>query len=325
MSHHFWQNTSPGSRQSCFLPVHGSKIQLAATVVRGQTDGPRTLVTAGVHSAEYVGIQAAIELANELDPAAVRGCIILIPVMNPTGFAHRTMSVVYEDGKNLNRLFPGSPDGTLGERIAWTVTERLHRYMDAYIDLHSGDGFEQLTPYVYCQGAAPPAAARLSRGMAMQADVPYLVASPVKSGGSYNHAGSLGVPGVLLERGSMGSWSRAEVEADKKDVRNMLRYMGALAGAFEPRRHTPADVGTVIYENAPATGCWYPARKAGDRIRCGEILGCIRNYHGVQLAVCTARQDGVLLYQTGSLSIRQGTPMVAYSQLPEQERTLSWN
>ena len=196
MSHHFWQNTSPGSRQSCFLPVHGSKIQLAATVVRGQTDGPRTLVTAGVHSAEYVGIQAAIELANELDPAAVRGCIILIPVMNPTGFAHRTMSVVYEDGKNLNRLFPGSPDGTLGERIAWTVTERLHRYMDAYIDLHSGDGFEQLTPYVYCQGAAPPAAARPIASAAAHALEPVASACSAEETTPALSSASSGAPAV---------------------------------------------------------------------------------------------------------------------------------
>lgn len=58
-----------------------------------------------VHNAEYVGIQAAMQLADELDPKKIAGNIIVIRLMNRTGFEHRTMSLTYEDGKNLNRVF----------------------------------------------------------------------------------------------------------------------------------------------------------------------------------------------------------------------------
>lgn len=187
--------------------------------------------------------------------------------------------------------------------------------MDAYIDLHSGDGYEELTPYVYCQGAAQKDVAERSRAMAELVDVPYVVPSQTTTGGAYNHAGSMGVPGILIERGGLGLWSREEVDADKKDVRNILRALGVLDSAREPQLLHPVELGTVFYENSRFNGCWYPRRKAGDRVLEGEVLGEVRDYFGNLLQVCKAKSDGVLLYQTRSLSILKDGPMIAYGAL----------
>ena len=307
-----------GQRVSGALPIVGGGEPLPMTLLCGARDGATVLVTAGIHCAETVGAQAAIELAAELDPGQLTGNVVILPLVNRNGFEHRAMSVIHEDGKNLNRIFPGRPDGTLGDRIAWTITEELHKRVDYYIDLHGGDGFEELTPYVYSPGKAAPDVARRAKEMALQCDVPYLVVSPFGQGGSYNHAASLGVPGILLERGGMGRWTREEVEADKKDVRNILRHLGVLGGAPEPRTCPPvADVGDVYYAAAHFTGCWYPTKRVGDRIAAGELLGVIRDYAGRELQRCTARHDGVLLYQTASLNILEHGPMVAYGEPPK--------
>ena len=96
--------------------------------------GETVLISGGVHNAEYVGIQAAMQLADELDPKKIAGNIIVIRLMNRTGFEHRTMSLTYEDGKNLNRVFPGNPNGTLSDRIAYTVvTEFFPRQITMWI------------------------------------------------------------------------------------------------------------------------------------------------------------------------------------------------
>ena len=71
---------------------------------------------------------------------------------------------------------------------------------------------EQLTPYVYYAGKAAPEVAAMSRKMAEQVDVPYMVKSEVASGGSYNYAASCGIPSILIERGGMGSRTMEEVE-----------------------------------------------------------------------------------------------------------------
>lgn len=312
-----WENWrwEPGQKRSGFLAVYGGGVELPVTMICGEKPGPAVLISAGVHNAEYVGIQAAIELADELEPEQLTGSVALIHLMNPTGYEHRTMSLVYEDEKNLNRVFPGQENGTLAERIAYTVTGTFFRRVDAYIDLHSGDGYEELTPYVYCQGAARKDVAERSRAMAELVDVPYVVPSQTTTGGAYNHAGSMGVPGILIERGGLGLWSREEVDADKKDVRNILHALGVLDSAREPQLLHPVELGTVFYENSRFNGCWYPRRKAGDRVLEGEVLGEVRDYFGNLLQVCKAKSDGVLLYQTRSLSILKDGPMIAYGAL----------
>ena len=141
-------------------------------------------------------------------PEQVSGRILLVKTVNRKDFENRLGSVSREDGKNLNREFPGDPMGTVTERLAAAVVKHLHKEADYYIDLHSGDDYEELAPYIYYAGKADPEVTRISREMARQADVPYMVRSEVDSGGSYNYAASRGIPSVLLERGRHGSLER---------------------------------------------------------------------------------------------------------------------
>ena len=134
----------PGEKVSGFVHIIGAEFGIPVTLICGEKEGETVLISGGVHNAEYVGIQAAMQLADELDPKKIAGNIIVIRLMNRTGFEHRTMSLTYEDGKNLNRVFPGNPNGTLSDRIAYTVVTEFFPKADYYVDLHCGDGFEGL-------------------------------------------------------------------------------------------------------------------------------------------------------------------------------------
>ena len=72
------------------------------------------------------------------------------------------------------------------------------------------------------------------------------------------------------------------------------------------------------YLNAPASGCWYPKKQPGDRLKTGELLGEIRSIYGETLFRISAEADGVLLYQTASLGIKAGTPMIAYAEVEKE-------
>lgn len=310
-----------GAKVTGTLPILGGGTPLPMTVIHGRQAGSTLLLTTGIHCAETVGIQAAMELAAELQPEMLSGTLMILPLVNRNGFEHRSMSLVQEDGKNLNRVFPGDRHGTLSQRIAYTLTTEVFPLVDFYIDLHGGDGFEALTPYIYAAGIGTPAVVARSQEMAMQADVPYLVVSSVASGGAYNTAAaSYGIPSVLLERGGMGTWSRTEVEQDKKDVRNLLRYLGMLHDAPEPVSHTPVKTEQVTYQTVQHTGCWYPVKQVGEFINAGECIGTIRDYTGTVLADCIAKHDGVLLYQVQSLTIISGNIAVAYAKLPNEKK-----
>ena len=98
---------TPGKTIKDHIHVEGTELHVPHVLLCGARPGPTVLISAGIHNAEYVGIQAAIELSNELDVTILRGNVIILPLANRSGFENRTMSRVYEDGKNLNRVFPG--------------------------------------------------------------------------------------------------------------------------------------------------------------------------------------------------------------------------
>lgn len=290
-------------------------IVLPGTIICGKLPGKTMLITGGVHSGEYVGIQACVELGAELQPEKTVGTIVILKVLNRPAFENRAGSLGLSDGKNLNRVFPGNPNGTEMERLAWAMTKEVFPKVDYYIDLHSGDDFEDLTPYVYYAGKAAQEVMETSRKMAEQVDVPYMVRSMVSSGGAYNYAASRGIASILLERGGMGAWTSEEVNSDKRDVRNILSSLGMYQIRRDVRNYVPMEVTDVRYQAASESGLWYPAAKPGDMVAEGALLGIIRDYNGKLRETCRAEYTGVVLYQTGSLQVIEGGSVVAYGRI----------
>lgn len=306
---------SPGERISGELELAGGKFSLPAAVVRGTEEGKTVVITAGIHGGEYVGIQAAVELSQSLKPEKLQGTVIIVKAVSRRAFEHRAGSMGTEDGRNLNREFPGDSQGSETQQLAWAISGELFGAADYYIDLHSGDDYEQLSPYVYYAGKASPEVVEASRKMAEQVDVPYMVRSTVSTGGAYNYAASRGIPGVLIERGGMGTWTPEEVQSTKRDVRSILCSLGIYRGQRGYRTYYPLDVSDIVYQAAEHTGFWYPRKMPGDLIRGGEELGVVRDYEGELLEVCRAEYDGVILYQTGSLQVLEDGPMIAYGRI----------
>ena len=297
----------PGLQVNGYLDVAGTDIALPYALRIGDTEGPLAVIAGGVHNAEFVGIQAAIELMEELGKETLRGGVVILPLCNRSGFEHRTMSMVFEDGKNLNRVFPGDPAGSPAERLAYAVFHEFILKGDLYIDLHSGDGYELLSPYAYYLENTPAEAASMQ--MMECVNVPRCVRSRSRGGGAYNQAAIHGVPSVLIERGCLSLWPREEIEADKADVRNILRRFGILPGEYVAY---PKEELRELDDDAPCTGCWYPAKAAGDRFAAGEVLGEIRDYFGQVICTHRAARDGVLLHQLAGLNVIQGDPLIAY-------------
>ena len=308
----------PGKKKSGFLRIGGGEFQLPATILHGEQPGKTVLITAGIHAEEYVGIQSALELSEMLKVQKIAGTVVIVKVVNRKAFEVRSGSESHEDGKNLNRVFPGSKEGTWSERLAYAIEKELLSIADYYIDLHSGDSYEQLTPYVYYAGAAAKEVVEQSREMAQQADVPYMVGSNVAMGGCYNYAASLGIPSILLERGQMGGWTKEESHSTRRDVRNILCHLGIYQGEKDYRNYYPLEVKNLCYQAANEQGLWYPCKKPGDMIQQGDMLGVIKDYEGKILEVCKAEYGGVILYQTGSLQVQESGSVIAYGRISRE-------
>ena len=144
--------------------------------------------------------------------------------------------MVPQDGKNLNREFPGDPGGTPTQRLAAFLEQEFIERTDYLVDLHSGGFCESLTPHLYFHGTAAPEVRAVSRRMAELTTVPYLVESSAENG-FYSWAGQRGVPAILLERGGCGLVEPAAIEGHKRDALRLLRGLGFLEDGEPCSRH----------------------------------------------------------------------------------------
>ena len=309
-------NYEKNAKRRLFFRVPDTDMTIPVTLICGSEPGKTITVSAGVHSREYIGIEALIRLAQELTPESVRGTILLLHCCNYVGFLSRSADVVPHDSKNLNREFPGNADGTQTQKLAAFLETEIIHHTDYLVDLHSGGFCEALVPHAYYHGAATPEVCAASCRMARWTGAEYLVRSKAKNG-FYSHAGQCGVPAIILERGGCGLLLEDEVLADIADVKNILRGLGFLADA-PARAYAHTMVQNGRYLDAPASGCWYPRKRPGDRIEKGELLGEIRSIYGEPLCSIRAEVDGIVLYQTASLGIEAGTPMIAYGELEKE-------
>lgn len=305
-----------GQKVTGFLELPFTKEdRLPVTLIYGKEEGHTVLVDGGIHNAEYVGIECVTGLAKELRPEDIKGILILIHIVNVNGFKARTVSVSAADGKNLNRVFPGDPNGTYTDKLAYFMEKELFSIADYYIDVHNGDWFEDLTPFIYAVGNAREDVKKEAARMARAADLPFFVKSMSGAGGAYNYAGTLGIPSVLIERGCGGSWTKAEVAASQKDVKNILRCIGTLVTEPTPdevQHQVPMHMHHAHYIDSEQAGCWFPKKRAGDIVRAGELIGELKDFFGNVIQEFRMKEDAMILYQTVSYSVPANSPLIAY-------------
>lgn len=303
-----------GVKQTLPLPVT-SPYPVEMTVICGSRPGKTLVVTAGVHGCEYVGIETLNRLKRELEPAALSGRVILLPLVNPEGFYQGSKQTIPADGKNLNRMFPGKPDGTFSSQLARVLEETLYPEADFLMDLHGGDVNEALTPLVFFPASVPESLSAAASAAAESLSVPYRVASTSQNG-LYSWAAQCGIPALLVERGERGLWSEKEVAACRENVYELMRHLGILNAASVSPCLQQAEIRRAFYEEAPADGFWYPAvSAAGQKLKQGALLGTLKDSYGNEIARYTAPFEGVVLYYTLSLGVRSADPLIAYGKL----------
>ena len=305
-----------GEKKSGWLPVINSKLCLPVTMISGKQEGPTVLITAGVHGAEYIGIQTAMELSGELEPEELSGNVIFLLMANPDACYDFARFIVPEDGNNLNQMFPGNAMGTLSEKIAWTMTVQLQSQADYYLDLHAGDTSEEAMPFVYYNGACIGDISEASEELASAANMSLRVKSTATTG-AYSSACMRGLPAILMERGGGGRFSRQQVEAYKQDIRNILIRTKLLEGK-EIHDTEQKSVTRANYVEAVQDGFWYPSFAAGDSFLKGDMVGEVRDVWGQVLQTYIAEFDGIVLYQTVGMGVRAKDPLVAYGQVPHE-------
>jgi len=283
--------------------------------VCGREPGPAVAIVAGIHGGEYPGPLGALRLGRELDPATVRGSLLILPLVNLTSFWGRQAFVTPEDRRNLNRVFPGKVDGTFSEVLAWRLMADVLMPADAVLDLHSGDIFEALADHTgrYLSGDAEQDAR--SGAMAAAFGLPYDLVwpRPTNPGGLTGNTTLRGKASLLVEVGGNGLASATDEENVYNGLVNTLRVLGTLPGAVTPGTPRPASHGAGIV--APATGLWRAAVALEQQVTAGDLLGTLTDPLGNEIARITAPVAGMVLYYMMSLAVQEGDPLATLAVL----------
>jgi len=289
--------------------VDGKPYRLPMWLVNGARDGPTLAVTAGVHPAEYASIAAALQFGQTIDPAKVRGRIIVVPVMNLPAFTARSIYVCPLDGKNLNRVFPGDEKGTASEQIAAWVFANVIEAADYFVDMHGGDLIEALVPFTIFYKSGDPKVRDTSLEMAKAFGIPILVSSETQ-GGTYSSAAKAGIPAILTEAGGQGIWSKEDVRAHTDGLDRLLRHLKMTDGP-PPAPVACALLSRFLWLRSDHDGFWYPAVAVGDQVKAGQELGAIKDWEGHVLQRAVAEADGRVLFIVSSLAINKTDPLLA--------------
>jgi predicted deacylase len=290
-----------------------AKYEWPYLAIAGREAGPTVLITAGIHAAEYTGIEAAIRLGRTIDPADVRGAILVIPLLNRPGFYERSIYTNPEDGDNLNRLFPGRVDGTWGERFAHHLLTEIVTRCDHAIDLHAGDLIEDLVPFVIYRETGDPKRDETIRRMTHAYGARWAVkTAPTgeRPGTLFAVAAQNGVAAMLAESGGRGLLIEEDVVRHVRGVTNILRVIGALSG--EPDRVEPTQVvNSFDWLRSPAEGIFHCRVHVDQMVRKGDVVGDLVDLVGKPLATVAAPVSGVVLFTVTSPAIKKDGLLLA--------------
>jgi uncharacterized protein len=280
---------------------------LAVPVIEltGSGDGPLFTVIAGVHGCEYASMAGVRRWCRDLAGRDLRGRVRAVPVLNLSGFRSRAPFVVPEDGKNLNRCFPGAAEGTLAERLAYDAFHQLIAGSDAYVDAHCGDMVEALQPFALYESG--PAESR-ARELAVAYGLPYVIrqqAGPERAvaGTSSGAAAEAGIPAITAEAGGCGLVEEHAVAMHVAGLNGVLQLLG-MTGGHPGAGPQPTFLGRFLWLRCQRAGWWEPAVTAGQRLTAGQVIGTVGSLDGAEVReTITAPADSVVIFLTSSPAV----------------------
>jgi N-alpha-acetyl-L-2,4-diaminobutyrate deacetylase len=260
--------------------------------------GPTALLTGGNHGDEYEGPIALVDLAGRLTADAVNGRVIVVPYMNFPAFrAGRRLSPI--DRLNMNRIFPGRPDGTVTEKIADYFQRTLLPMADIVLDFHSGGRSLDFVPFAACH--ALPDAEQQARSIAARDafGAPYAMTMlEIDAAGMYDTAAEeMGKVFVTTEIGGGGTATAKSVAIAKRGVANLLKHAGILAGDLERSPSIEIDMPSAdCFTISESDGMVEPVVDLGAPVTAGDVLVRLHPIErlGARPDEYAARVDGIL-------------------------------
>lgn len=216
------EEIKPGS--SHFLEMEVAKlhtrnhISVPVIVERSKKDGPVMLILGGVHGDETNGVAVVRDIIRKKYNKPERGTVICIPVLNAFGYLNQDRK--FPDGRDLNRMFPGSPKGSLAAQFAHRFMKEIAPHVDYALDYHTGGAARENYPNVrFAPGKA------INEELAQVFDAPFILQSKNIKKSLRDSLNSLGVPTLVFEGGKALQLDQKMIQIGVQGALNVMRHL----------------------------------------------------------------------------------------------------
>jgi uncharacterized protein len=275
---------------SAFLELEIAKlhtrtpIKIPVIVNRAKKKGPVLLLMAGVHGDEINGVAIVRDIIAKKHHIPDAGTIICIPVLNVFGYLNQKR--FFPDGRDLNRMFPGSAQGSLASQFAYMFRKEIAPLVDYVIDFHTGGASRDNIPQIRCRFTDTKAFE-----LAKVFGTPFIVQSTIISKSVRDTINKMDKTILLFEGGKSKEISQTVIDYGVSGAYNVMKHLGMKKGKADAPAHTVL-VKKSKWIRAVHSGMFKPVATNGDRVKKGEVIGIILDPYGEFEKKVKAPSDG---------------------------------
>jgi predicted deacylase len=288
-----------------------SAITMPVHVIHGARPGPRLFVSAAMHGDEINGVEIIRRLIRLPLLRKLCGTLIAVPVVNVHGFIH--LSRYLPDRRDLNRTFPGSPEGSLTARLAHLFLKDILDNATHGIDLHTGALHRSNLPQI--RGRFDDAE---TLRLATAFGAPVLVNAELRGGSLREIAAGRGIPVLIYEGGEALRFDEHSIRVGLRGILAVMRALDMIPPA--KRRPSPAgamQVHSTVWVRAPDSGILRAIQALGRRVAAGDILGTISDPFGERDVAVTAPAGGVIIGRLNLPLVNEGDALFNIARLDD--------
>lgn len=295
----------PGETKTLNLEIArlhtATKLKIPVIVSRAKEDGPTVLLSAGLHGDEINGVDIVRQIVHSKINIPKKGTIICIPVINIFGFINKSRE--FPDGRDMNRVFPGSKNGSLAGRFAYHLIHHVLPHVDYVIDFHAGGQSRFNAP----QLRITPDNNELQE-LATIFHPPFLLYSNQIAGSFRNACAKRGIKILLFEGGKSMDINNEVSKMGVEGTKRFLKAFDMLRDNFTPEE--PQDKMTIITSSswirAKKSGLLHDQVKIGSYVEKGDILAEISDPYGNENTLIKAPNQGYVINVNDAPIVYQG-------------------